>query len=248
MKTIQSIVKKKGYYQVSFDQETIHIHPDILIKYHLSLQKSFDSKTFKSIMDDNDYLIYYELAIGKLKKLMTRFEMKTYLIEKGANESIVKRILHDLESKRYINDLEYVKWFIALKKSTIGPKMMAYKLKQKGIDFELVDQMINQMDQTEEIKNLIQKKLSSLSQKSNHQKLISIKTYLLSKGFDTQTIDHYLSKLTFKDSDDQKLILRDYEKLKYKYRDLKGYELKDKIYQKLYQKGYTIDMIKKVIE
>ena len=248
MKTVNSITKKKGYYEVIFDADVINIHPEIMIKYHIALKKEYDIKMYHQMILDNDYLIYYGLAIGKLKKLMTRFEMKTYLLDKGASESITKRILKDLEDKRYINDLEYVKMFIALKKSTTGPKMMAYKLKQKGIDFELVDQMVNQMDQSDEINALITKKLASLSQKSNHQKLVSIKTYLLSKGFELTTIDSYLSKLTFKDSDDQKLILKDYEKLKYKYKHLTGYELKDKLYQKLYQKGYHTDLIKKVIE
>ena len=126
--------------------------------------------------------------------------------------------------------------------------MLAYKLKQKGLDHEAVDQAISAMDQSDTIEMLIQKKLNTLKSKSNQQKIQLIKAYLLNKGFELSAIESYVNHLQLSDDQELKTLKLTYDKLLYKYRDLSGYEQKEKIISKLMSLGFRYDLIKMVVK
>ncbi|TNF07736.1 MAG: hypothetical protein EP317_04235 [Bacillota bacterium] len=247
MKTVKEVIKKSNLYHVTIDDETISFDPEIVLKYRLKVGVTFDIKDYHQLMNDNEYLIFYKLALKKLKKMMTTYEMKTFLSEKNCRESIIKQILKTLTDKKYIDDVYYVKTYISLKSSSYGVKKLSYELKQKGVLFDLVEAELSKIDELPHIQQLITKKLPSLKNKSHYQTILKLKTYLLQKGFESDKIDHALSKLSYDEKADLSNLKKDFEKLEFKIKCDDPYEKNQKIMSKLYQKGYKIEDIKKII-
>ncbi|MDX9691782.1 MAG: RecX family transcriptional regulator [Acholeplasmataceae bacterium] len=248
MKTINQLVKKKNQYLVTFgDDEPIIFDPEIVLKYRLKIGSSFDVKTYHQLIEDNNFNIFYQLAIKKLKKMMTIHEMKVYLITQGASEAITKQMIKKLKDKKYLDDEIYLKTYISLKAHQHGPKKLSYDLKQKGIPFEFIENALNEINESEVIQSLMDKKIPSLKQKPYQQKVRLLKSFLLQKGFSNEAIDHELSTITYDQQSDITSLIKDYEKLNQKIKSDDLYEKNQKIIQKLYQKGYRIEDIKKII-
>jgi regulatory protein len=247
MKTIKEVIKKSNQYLITIDDEMIVFDPEIVLKYRLKVGNALEIKDYHQIIHDNDYLIYYKLAVKKLKKMMTAYEMKVFLTEKGSSEAVTKQILKSLKDKRYLDDELYLKTYIQMKSSSFGPKKLSYELKQKGIPFEMIESEISKINELPLINQLISKKLSSLKSKSHHQKLIQLKSFLLHKGFSSEYIDNLLSKLPYDEKSDLTNLKKEYDKLVLKIKSDNPYEKNQKIIAKLYQKGYPIEDIKKII-
>jgi len=247
MKTIQIIIKKRGFVEVTVDEDIIVFDDEIIMKYKIRVGDSFESIIWNNILKENNVIIYYNLAIKKLKKMMTTHEIKVYLESKGASSSTILEVVKKLKSKKYLDDELYLKTYISIKKGIYGPKKISYELRQKGIPFEWIEQAVQHIDEDQIIYDLVQKKLSSLKYKSNLQKKLSLKTYLLNKGFSQEAIDHQLNQLAFDDTDELSNLKKDYEKLFNKLTHLDGYEKKQKILSKLFQKGYALSDIKKIM-
>ena len=247
MKTIKNIIKKRGYVEVIVDEDIIVFDDEIIMKYKMKIGDSFEPIIWKNIREENDFNIYYQLAIKKLKKMMTTHEIKGFLESKGASSRTITEIVKKLKSKKYLDDELYLKTYISMKKGVYGPRKLNYELRQKGIPFEWIEQAIQKIDEQSIIFELVQKKLASLKHKSNLQKKLNLKTYLLSKGFSQEAIDHQLNQLVFDDSNELANLKKDYEKLCDKFNHLQGYEKEQKILSKLFQKGYALSEIKKIM-
>jgi len=89
--------------------------------------------------------------------------------------------------------------------------------------------------------------MTSLKSKSKQQKILSLKSYLVSKGFDLSTIERELLNVSFDEDQEILNLTKDYQKLLYKYQHLDDYQKNQEIYKRLYQKGYSSSSIKKIM-
>ena len=247
MRQIKDVQKAKDSYIVNFEDELIHIDFEIYLKYRLKVGMSFDERSYDKLIKDNAFQVYYKLAIKKLKRMLTVFEMKTYLLNQGISQDLMKQIINHLVEKRYLDDELYVKTYIQLKSNLYGPKMISFHLKEKGVPFHLIDEALKKMDETHAVDQLISKKLVSLRHKSIRQTKVNLKQYLLQKGFSIEVIDCAISKLTFDKDKDFSNLKRTYEKLVLKMNGPLDYTQKQHITQKLIQKGYQLEDIKKIM-
>jgi regulatory protein len=246
-KKIELIEKKKTGYEVHINDEVLMIEPELKIKYHLTLGMEIDLKTYHELIDENEFSTFYRMCILKLKKMQTRYELKTLMESKGAKQKIIKQVLSKLENRKYVDDDEYTKIYIQMKSSSKGPKMLEFELRKKGVSPDLIAKHLSVIDEQEAISHLLKKKMTSLKSKSKQQKILSLKSYLVSKGFDLSTIERELLNVSF--DEDQEIInlTKDYQKLLYKYQHLDDYQKNQEIYKRLYQKGYSSSSIKKIM-
>lgn len=118
-------------------------------------------------------------------KMRTRQEVINKLIELEYSETVVNNVISDLEELEYINDNEYAKKFIeSNKKSKKNSKsMIKLKLKNKGIDSELIDKYleISNFSDTDAIKKLLSKK--NFSPELEYDERNKIIAYCVRKGF-----------------------------------------------------------------
>jgi regulatory protein len=246
-KIIDFIEKKKTGYEVHLNDEVLIIEPELKIKYHLTLGMEIDLKTYNLLIDENEFSTFYRMCISTLKKMQTRYELKAMMESKGAKQKIIKQVLSKLEEKKYIDDEEYTKIYIQMKSSSKGPKMLEYELRKKGISPDLITKHLSLIDEQEAISHLLKKKMTSLKTKSKQQKILSLKSYLFSKGFDRSAIEKELFSISFDDDQELLNLAKDYQKLLYKYQHLDLYQKNQQIYQRLYQKGYLSTDIKKIM-
>lgn len=249
MKTINEIEKKTQYYKVRFDDEWIMIEPEIFLKFHLKLLQTYDTKTYHQLIMENDYAHYYKLGIIHLKKMQTTKELSDYLRSKGAQESIIKRLIIKFTERKYLDDYAYTKLYVQLKQNTDGPQMIDHKLKEKGIPPDLILSFIKHIDEHQILNQLVTKKMSSIKNKSKKQVIQTLKGYYLKKGFSMESVETAIKKaISSYQVDELELIKKEYAKLIKKHHNQDKEQLEYKIIQKLYAKGFKIEDIKKAIQ
>lgn len=137
----------------------------------------------------------YNLALKFLSyRPRSEHEVRERLKKKKVENPLVEKIISKLKEKRFINDEEFVRWWI---ESRINFKhrsirLIKLELKQKGIDQELIERMINDkglmindLDQAEKLTEKRIKRYKDLPKNKIYEKL---GRYLASKGFNWDTI------------------------------------------------------------
>lgn len=119
-------------------------------------------------------------------------------------ELIIGKVVQKLKDKKFINDEEFAKGWVEsrLRFKPRSLRLIKIELKQKGIDIETIDKMINDeglmINDLENAKKLAEKKLERLKNLSREEIYQRLGRYLASKGFgwDTikKTIDEVLKK------------------------------------------------------
>lgn len=248
-KTITDIKKLKSGYKVTFDDEFIlTIELDIFIKYRLKPGISLDKEVYYEMLKENDKIYYTKLGILKLKRMQTKKELLDYLIDKGCNYHLAQELVNGFEKRRYVNDDEYTRLYIEMKKHLYGPKLITSKLSKKGVDQSIIKKYLNQIDEYEILSVLVKKKYTSYKQKTQKQALVSTRNHLIGKGYKREIIDSLLIHMKEEFPRDEKPLLdKTFDKLYEKYKEKKqGYELKAFIKQKLYQKGFEMNDIEAI--
>lgn len=130
-------------------------------------------------------IVYKLLAIKGYMKSELRAKLKKYKIAPEA----IEKLLSECEKLGYVDDQREGKYFIAREKRRgTGPRMIAYKLKQKAPDLEeMVREKITDEEQQEAIRKWIEKKAKKedLNDIKTKQRLYR---FLRGKGFDEPLI------------------------------------------------------------
>lgn len=146
-----------------------------------------------------------DLAMNKALKFLafksrTEKEMREFLYEKEFWKPVVEKTIQKMKNYNYINDEEYAKNFINERKNTKGFKMIAYELKHKGINENIIQEILSECDNQEEAIEKIAKKFIKNKQKSENinEKLFR---HLASKGFDFEEVQSVCRRLLNEDRD-----------------------------------------------
>jgi regulatory protein len=128
--------------------------------------------------------------------------------------------------------------------------MIIFKLSQKGVKEAFIYQALSTINEYALLTEVVQSKLNQMKSKTKKQAFQSIRVLLISKGFHREVIDAVLSSPdTHYVGDESKLLEKAYDKIYKTYaHKYQGYELEQKIKEKLYQKGFAYDVIKNYIE
>lgn len=249
MITIKEVIKKGKVYTINVNQEVIEIEPEVMLKYRIKPMSTYDEKTYQELINNQKFYVYRKKGLKKLSRMMTSHEMKNYLISNDCEAAITKQIIKDFETKGYLNDVFYVKSFIDIKKFTDGPKVITHKLLEKGISRSMIEESLKKIDEKEILREIIPHKVKSQKKESKRQMMLKIKTYFVRKGFSLDLVDDIIQhEVDWSHVKDQDIILKEFMKIYKLYaKKLQGYELKKKIYEKLYVKGFQKSDIEEIL-
>lgn len=250
MKTITELKKLKQGYKVTFDEdEPIKIEFDIYLKFHLKVGLALEEGTYQKLILENNYLYFMRLGVLRLKRMQTKKELFDYLVNKGCSFGLANQLIKHFEEKRYLNDQEYTKLYIDIKKNQQGPKMLQNNLRKKGIEQAMIDAELKNLDQIEILTKLITKKYLSYKNKTKKQALLSTKMFAITKGFKQEQVDRILTQIgEAYPKDEISILYKDADKLITRYKNKKsGIELKSFVKQKLYQKGFSLEDIELIL-
>lgn len=240
---IKILKKLKYHYEVLFNDEIYNIETLVIYKYQIKDGSEFSLEQFNKILKDNEFYYFDRFAKKKLSKLLTIKELNDILLKEGAGDSLVQELVTNYISLNYLNDDYYVKSYLDFKGSKEGKQLIKKQLMRKGISEELIDNHLKLVNEDEKITNLISLRINKYPNLNKQQLTNKLISFLTNKGFDyylvKNIVNQELASITI---DESKLIEKDYQKLVKRYS-----EDINKIKQKLYNKGYNLTLIEKII-
>lgn len=245
------IIKKLKYQiEILFNDEFYKIEREVAYKYNIKEGSNFTIEDFTKILLDNDYYYFDRFSKNKLRKMLTEYELKELLTKAGANPVLINRLIENYLDYKYIDDENYVKTYIELRGNKEGPKLIKTKLIKKGIDISLIEEYLDNFNEEDSINNLARRVINTSKNLNKQQIKQRVIRSLLTKGYNynlvNKIVDDLLKDIEIDEEDlIEKELLKELRRYQSKH---EGYELKQTIKQKLYNKGYNLTLIEKVLE
>ncbi len=136
----------------------------------------------------------YSLKLITIKD-RTKKEIYEKLRQKGYDESTISQEITFLEEYGYINDLNYTQKFIndCVNIKKWGSKRIYSELIRKGIDREIIENLLNRDDEEEILMSEFQKRFKD-SDLSNIKERRRIFGFFMRRGFKSSSIQYVLNK------------------------------------------------------
>ena len=245
--------KIRNKYRVYLDDNTyLDLYENTILKYDLLLKKEIDKSNIEKIKNENKKEEVIDLSIKYISnKMRTRKEIYNYLKKKEFSKNEIDNTIEYIEKNGLINDEKYIKAYIydRFHLTSDGPNKIKSSLINEGMDKNIIEQNINEISDSEIIEKLdklVIKKINSSNRVSGSVLRFKLTSYFYNLGYDKKYIDIVLED---KDLSNNEQGIKEYYKLYNKYsKKYSDYELENIIRQKLYQKGYDFEEIKKGID
>jgi regulatory protein len=257
MNKVTSIKKLKNNHYIVIVEEnnkeqTILVTEETLLRCNVISPRDITDQEYKLLKSTKDVDLLYDKAIHFVDyQMRTISEVKKHLKKSTVDEKAINQLIDKLKSQGYLDDIRFVKEYVTQKIEfdLIGPKAIKQKLIDKGVHFDLIDaELIRFTDemQYQKIYQLIEKETKFKIKKPYLKAIESLKRKCISKGFKLSIIDSSIA--SFKDKieeacDETDLLIKEFDKLS-KGVDISNYLEKDKLIQKLRQKGFAYQSIK----
>ncbi|TFJ91480.1 recombination regulator RecX [Lentibacillus salicampi] len=254
--------KHKDRYNIFLDdgnQEKYGFSVDetILIEYRLRKHMELDDASIAALIQKDTLHKHYTLAINFLSyRMRTKKEIHDYLVQKEVDAEQINEIMSKLADEGLINDRQFADAFVRtrIQTSNKGPILVRQELLKKGVTEAIAGEAVDMYTfdiQFEKAAKLADKKLGSSSQKSFRQQIQQLQGTLMQKGFSADVVKEVTSELQDQKNDDAEwdALVKQGEKLLRKHQQsFSGFELKQKIKEGLYRKGFTIDLINRFVD
>lgn len=239
-----------GKYKIIFDNgDSIVTYDSIILKNNLLYNKEIALDLYNEVIKDNNYYDLYNKSISYIsKKMRCKKEIINYLNKYTDNQDYINKIVLQLTDNNLLNEQSFTRAYISdrLYLSNDGINKIKSNLHSYDISDSIINDEISKVDDSEfdiKLEKLIDKKIQN---DHNHSKYIMINKILndmINNGFEKEKINNILEKKQFNSN-----IEKEFDKLYYKLKNnCVGFELKNSIKRKLYQKGYKMSEINDII-
>ncbi|ASN06879.1 recombination regulator RecX [Virgibacillus necropolis] len=229
----------------------------LLIEYKLRKDLELDDSMIETLIKKDDVHKSYTLTINFLSyRMRTKKEIHDYLVKKEVDVEHIKQIKERLESEGLLDDTIFADAFVRtrIQTSIKGPMLVKKELIEKGVSVAIASKAIEQYTfdvQTEKVEKWIHKKMNKQGKDSFNKQLQQLQVTLMQKGFEQDVIKEAVADLGEDKDDDAEwiAITKHGDKLLRKHRaKLTGYELRNKVKEGLYRKGFGIDLINQFLD
>jgi len=206
--------QKKNNYRFSLfsnDKFIIGVSDANLLKYKLRVGAELTNELLENLKNQEEKDSVLDSAFRFLaRRQHSIFELRQKLQRKTNNKSVIETVVDELSKKEYLNDRDFAAAFmneeIKLKKS--GPLLLRKKLIQKGVNAEVIEELISTSYQSEtQISNceyLAKKKLNTFTKTSGSQpKIIKLNNYLKQKGYNWEICEKVINSLSIGENDEE---------------------------------------------
>lgn len=139
-------------------------------------------------------------ALGHLsRRRHSKKELRDKLLKKTTNESEINEVILWAEEYGFLNDTEYARSYVLENQKKYGIKKIKFELKRRGIDEFLIEDLLFEMEKTDERKAIsahLRKKLPLPYDKRQLDKAIR---FLISRGYSFSDIRAALSEYGFEE-------------------------------------------------
>lgn len=245
MVKILSISQDKTNYKVVTTIGEFKFNEEVLVEYFIVKDKEFSNDEWDAILDYNDSNKFYLKALNYLSfKERTIFEMTEYLESKGMIDTT--DLIDKLLDKGLLNDEVYANHFLEYAKNNLkGPRYVEVELRKRRVNHNLISEVLSHY--TFEAEYDVCFRLFEKTVKPKEVSYNKYKKQLMDKfvraGFGLNVINEVIlnnNDLLRECAKEEASLLKDYQKIKHL--------PKDKVIQKLLQKGYHYSKIKDIFD
>lgn len=245
----------KDKYKVYLDNgSTLSLYEDVIIDNNLLVTRKIDEDLITKLERENVNNHLYGSALNYISiRIRSKKEVVEYLIKKqddNVDKNIVDNVIKRLEKEGYINDYTFAKAYLndQMLLSNSGPYKIKNNLLKLGVSEEIINEVMEEIDYNilkEKLFNLIEKQIRIKKNGSSKMLKTKLLNYFINLGYDRNMVLDELDKFSIETN--IKLLEKEYNKLKCKYeKKYNGKELEYFVINKLLQKGYTLEEIKKI--
>ena len=237
-------------YKVFFDNYTITLYEDVILKYNLLYKKEIDNDLLIQINKDNYNASIYDSAIKYIGiRMRSKKEIYEYLLKKKYEVKDINNTMNKLINNNLINDSLFAKCFIndKLNLTNDGLNKIKLDLSKLGVEESIINSSCLLIDK-DVIINKLEKIINKEIKLNSKLPITKLKNKIISRcinlGYSYDDINNIINNINLKSNSD---IKNEYDKLYKKYSTkYEGYKLNEVIKSKLYAKGYTIDEINNI--
>ncbi|MBS5884968.1 MAG: recombination regulator RecX [Clostridium sp.] len=198
--------RNKERVNIYIDNEySFSLSTELVYKEGLKTNENIDLEKIKSIAKEDDYIKCKNAALKIVEKsYKSEKELKDKLLLKGYDNLTIDKTLNFLKEYNFLSDINYVKMYVKDRSRLQGKKKIKYDLIKKGINDNLIEEEISNIDEDEEREvayNMALKKYNVLSKRESDKYKLSQKIYrfLLSKGYDYDIVSYAVKRVTSTD-------------------------------------------------
>ena len=159
---------------------------EILAVYKFKTDQEIDEEQFKQIKNENDARVSFDMAVSYLEKyVVSEKGLKGYLKKKGFEEDTISKAVEKLREYGFIDDEKFAKNYFESLSGSRGKRVIAQKLKQKGVSNEIVSELLEKVDEEDEFDKavILAGKFVKNRQKDTKTKQKCL-AHLIYKGYD----------------------------------------------------------------
>lgn len=257
---IQIQQKNKSRFNIFIDKGQgeeygFSVHENVLIRHRLQKGMEIDDKLLVCILHEEEInkaylhgIHYLSYGMRSEKEIVEYLELKEY-----EGEAIVLAI-EKLKRERYIDNRAFAKAYVLTKKNTTskGPLLIKRELIEKGIKGEELEVGMQEFpfdQQIEKATEWVTKKAKQSNRHSQREQLLRLKNQLRTKGYGQEVIEGVFRERIVENDESEEVVALQYhrDKALRKYRNLSGFELKMKVKQYLYRRGFKLDDIERFL-
>lgn len=175
---------------------------ELVYREGLKVNEKIDVEKMNIIAKEDNYLKCKAAAFRIVEKTFkSEKELRDKLILKGYDNEAINKTMDVLKEYNFISDNNYVKMYVKDKVKLQGKKKIKYDLSKKGISDKIIEEELSSIDSDVERNtayNLAMKKYNTIAKREDDNFKLSQKLYrfLLSKGYDYDTVSYAVKKIT----------------------------------------------------
>jgi regulatory protein len=229
----------------------------ILVEFGLRKGLELEETTIEQLIRQDTIQKSYLLAINYLSyRMRSRKEMNDYLIQKDVEEEHITIIMERLTKEGLLNDRQFAEAFTLTRMNTSskGPLLVKRELMEKGVSAIIAEDVVTLYTydtQFEKAMKWANKKLGTSKKDSYKKQLQQLRMTLVQKGFESPVISEVILQLHNQEDETEEweAVIYQGEKLLRKFASKKsGYELKMKVKESLYRKGFQMELITRFVD
>ena len=112
-------------------------------------------------------------------------EIRRRLAEKGVDDVVIDQVILKLEHLKYVDDLEFARFWVRNREefNPRGQRALRYELQQKGIENDIIESVLAELDSQDSAYRAAEKKIRSLRGKDEDTVRQKLMGFLGRRGF-----------------------------------------------------------------
>ena len=249
---INKVKTYSNYVMLYLEDEKIMISDDDYFAYNIKNNKGLDEKTYNTLKDNEVILKAYRSCLRKLEiKDFSEKQINDFLYRKQLNHKQIKDIIDKLKQYELLDDEKYCINRINSLSESSSYRQIRNKLKNDGINEDIIDKylIVDEDKEYTKAKHLAEKYLRTIKNKSYNASKAALISKLVNSGYSYNMAKKVSESVNIGKDNEEDLLNNEYMKAYRKYsKKYSDYELRQRIYAYLLNKGFESDMIKNIME